>query len=188
MVTCAQQVTVAHNFGAWRSVSAAAALESMKPLRPEDCETVAALIRRAFAATAVAVQPPPSALRVTAADIAAHLRGGGGGVVVAGDAACLLWLPQGSALYLSRLAVGPGRRRQGLAVAMLARAELEARRLGLPCMTLSTRLALAGNRRLFERFGFIETGRSAHPGYAEPTSVAFGKPLTGAPPMDDRGI
>ena len=160
----------------------------MKPLQPEDCEAMAALIRQAFAATAAAVQPPPSALRVTAADIAAHLRAGGGGVVVAGSAACLLWVTQGESLYLSRLAVACGHRRQGLALAMLARAELEARRLGLARLTLSTRLALAGNRRLFEGFDFIETGRSAHPGYAEPTSAAFEKPLTGAPPMDDRGI
>ena len=38
-----------------------------------DADAVAALIRAAFAAQAVVTDPLPSALRVTAADVAAHL-------------------------------------------------------------------------------------------------------------------
>ncbi len=127
---------------------------------------MAALIRRAFGG--LAVDPPPSALRVTAADVAAH---GGGGLVVDPARACLLWAVMGDGLQVCRLAVDPGHRRQGLAAALLARAGEEARRRGLAAVRLSTRLALPGNRRLFAACGFVETARHAHPGYAEPTFV-----------------
>ncbi len=128
---------------------------------------MAALIRRAFGG--LAVDPPPSALRVTAADVAAHWRRRTACVDPA--RACLLWAAMGDGLQVCRLAVDPGHRRQGLAAALLARAGEEARRRGLAAVRLSTRLALPGNRRLFAACGFVETARHAHPGYAEPTFV-----------------
>ena len=148
----------------------------MRPLEPGDGDGVAQLIRRAFGAMPVALQPSPSALTVTGEAIAAHLAAGGGGAVDPGRA-CLLWIERDGGLHLSRLAVALEHRRQGLAHALLARAETAARDRGLPHLALSTRLALTGNHRLFTRFGFIEGGRSAHPGYAEPTMVDFAKPL-----------
>ena len=65
------------------------------------------------------------------------------------DRSCLLWAERDGALHLSRLAVIPEHRRQGLARAMLAQAEQEARARRIPRLTLSTRLVLTGNRRLF---------------------------------------
>ncbi len=152
----------------------------MRPLGLEDCEWVAALIRVAFAT--LEVDPPPSALTVSAATVSAHLAAGGGAVEP--ERACVLWLSK-NGLYISRLAVHPSARGQGWATALLQQAESEARRAGLPRLWLSTRLAAAGNRRLFARFGFVEGDRHAHPGYAAPTFVDMEKqvdiplPLTG---------
>ena len=152
----------------------------MRPLRPEDCDGVAALIRSAFASLATDVDPPPSALRVRGEDIAAHLAAGGSGVIAGQVRACLLWTRRDSALHVSRLAVAVECRGRGLALAMLGLAEDEAGRLGLTRLTLSTRLALESNRRLFARAGFVEGARHAHPGFAQPTYIDMERTLPNA--------
>ena len=144
---------------------------------PADAAEVARLIRCAFAAQSVATDPPPSALRVTEADVATHLREGGGSVaegegVLVGSA---MWLQRGGALYLGRLAVAPDWRGRGIARRLIAAAEAAARTARLPRIELSTRLVLADNRRLFAGCGFVETTVEAHPGYAAPTFVNMEK-------------
>ena len=148
-------------------------------MRPEDAAAVAALIRAAFAAQSVVTDPLPSALRVTEADVAEHLRIGGGAVaeVAGGLAGSALWAEQDGGLYLARLAVAPAWRGRGIAKALVAAAEAAARAMGLPRIHLSTRLVLLDNRRLFAACGFVETTREAHPGYAEPTFVNMEKRL-----------
>ena len=147
---------------------------------PDDAVAVAALIRDAFAAQAMRTDPLPSALRVTAAEVAAHLARGGGGAVVEVDgvlAGSVLWEATGGGLYLSRVAVAPAFRRRGIARALLGAAEHAAYCSGLALLHLSTRLVLGDNRRLFASCGFVETEQRAHPGYAEPTSVTMVKRL-----------
>ena len=153
----------------------------MRALGPGDCETASALIRRAF--TGLAVEPAPSATRVTADAVSAHLAAGGGGLILDPAIACLLWSAAGDALQVSRLAVDPGHRRQGHAAALLAAAEEEARRLGLAVMRLSTRLAFCDNRRLFARRGFQETTLHSHPGFTAPTFVDLEKRLANPAPL-----
>lgn len=145
----------------------------------DDAAAVAALIRRAFAGQAVVTDPLPSALRVTSADVAAHLAHGGGAVaeVDGALAGSVLWQAKDGGLYISRVAVAPAFRRRGIARALLAAAEDAARAAGLPFLHLATRLVLADNRRLFAACGFVETDQTAHPGYAEPTSVTMVKRL-----------
>ncbi|HVC61386.1 MAG TPA: GNAT family N-acetyltransferase [Acetobacteraceae bacterium] len=148
-----------------------------------DADAVAALIRVAFAAQPVATDPPMSALLVTAADVATHLeRGGGGAVAEVGGVltGSALWEEQDGGLQVSRVAVAPGWRRRGIGRALMAAAEAAAREKRLPRLRLATRLVLADNRRLFATCGFVETQRTAHPGYANATSVTMEKDLTRA--------
>jgi predicted N-acetyltransferase YhbS len=156
---------------------------SLRPMAPEDAARVAALIRTAFATQSAITDPLPSALRVSEADVEAHLRMGGG--VVAQVAETLvgsaLWAVQDGGLQLGRLAVAPSWRRRGLGRALVAAAEAAARSAGLPVIRLSTRLVLLDNRRLFAACGFVETTRDAHAGYAEPTFVNMEKRLSWAP-------
>jgi GNAT superfamily N-acetyltransferase len=152
---------------------------AVRPLCMAEADSAAALIRLAFAHLPVPVTPAPSALRETAEGVAAMLAEGGGAAAedVGGLAGVVLWAPKQGGLYMGRLAVRPDRRGQGLARALVAAAEAEARRLALPRLHLSVRLALAGNRRFFVRSGFRETTMHSHPGFTEPTFVDMEKSL-----------
>ncbi len=154
---------------------------NLRPLTTDQAETLAALIRTAFASQSVATDPPPSALMEPAASVADSLAAAGQGGFAAWDGAtmagCVLWQVQPRGLYLGRLAVHPQQRGRGIAPALVAAVEAQARQLGLGLVVLSTRLVLADNRRLFARCGFVETQLHAHPGYAQPTFVEMEKTL-----------
>jgi predicted N-acetyltransferase YhbS len=153
---------------------------TLRPLAAADADAVAALVRLAFAAQPVATDPPASALRETGANIAAILAGGGGGMAaeIGGHlAGAVVWEEKQGGLYLGRLSVDPRRRGAGIARALVAAVEAEARRRALPRVWLSTRLPLLANRRLFAACGFVETAQHAHPGYAAPTYVDMEKRL-----------
>ena len=147
----------------------------MRRARLEDAGTIADLVRLAFATQSRPTNPPSGALKETAATIGTHLADGGGAVAEI-DAALIgvvLWAEDDGALYLSRLAVHPAHRRRGVARALIAEAEGEARRQGLARMTLGVRLVLEDNRRLFTSCGFVETTLHRHEGFNEPTWVAM---------------
>jgi GNAT superfamily N-acetyltransferase len=151
----------------------------LRPLCRSDAPAAAALIRAVFAAQPVVLDPPPSALGVTADTLAAHLSRAGGAVAESNDriVGVVLWEPADGALQVSRLAVDPEARRRGTARALLAAAEQAARQHGFARLRLGTRLALAGNRQVFAGCGFVEVAWHAHPGYAEPTWVEMEKQL-----------
>lgn len=73
-------------------------------MTPGDADAVAALIRTAFAAISTPLDPAPSALRMSAAEVAGQLETGGGAVWdEAGVRGGVLWRPKGGGLYLGRL-------------------------------------------------------------------------------------
>ena len=150
-----------------------------RPLRIEDAEAAAALIRSAFAAQSVVTDPPSSALRETAESLRGAIAAGGGVVAEASGSvvALLIWAERDGGLYCGRLAVDPAARGRGLARALVGEAEAEARRRALPKLHVRVRLQLAGNLALFASLGFREVGREAHAGYAEPTTAIMEKRL-----------
>ena len=92
--------------------------------------------------------------------------------------ACLILTPKGATLYLGKLAVDRGARGRGLSRQLIEHATDRARALGLPSVTLQTRVELVANQKTFETMGFVETGRTAHPGYDRPTSITYVRPVT----------
>jgi GNAT superfamily N-acetyltransferase len=151
----------------------------LRPLHLSDAPAAAALVRAAFAAQPVVLDPPASALGVTADTLAAHLSRAGGAVAESEGRiiGVVLWEAGDGPLQVSRLAVAPEARLQGIARALLAAAEAAAHQQGLTRLRVGTRLALTGNRRLFESCGFVGIARHAHPGYPEPTWVEMEKRL-----------
>lgn len=150
----------------------------LRPMGLADAQAIAALIREAFAFQPVTLDPPPSALGVTEAAVAEHLRTGGGAVAVSGGVlvGAILW-EERDGLYVSRLAVAPRLRRRGVARALVDAAEAAGRACGAARLHLGTRIPLIGNRRLFAAAGFVEVARHAHAGYVAPTWVEMEKRL-----------
>ena len=168
----------AHERGG-RVVQARGGVIAIRAARAEDAATIAELVRLAFAAQSRPTNPPPGALKETAATIGEHFFHGGGAISEADGAlvGAVLWAEDDGALYLSRLAVHPAHRRRGIARALIDEAEREAGRRGLARMTLGVRLVLDDNRRLFASCGFTETTLHRHEGFSEPTWVTMERRL-----------
>jgi tRNA threonylcarbamoyladenosine biosynthesis protein TsaE len=145
-----------------------------------DAAAIAELVRLAFSTQSRPTNPPSSALRETAATIAAHFAGGGGAVLEVDGVmvGVVLWNEQDGALYIGRLSIHPEYRRRGFARALVDEAEHAARRLGFSRMTLGVRLELEDNRRLFQSCGFEDKELRSHEGFGVPTWVLMERRLT----------
>jgi ribosomal protein S18 acetylase RimI-like enzyme len=132
----------------------------LQPLAVGDAPSVLDLLRVAFATTEVPLDPPPGALRETIVSLETHILSGGGAAAISGKRmiGSALWIVA-DGLYVSRIAVLPQWRRRGIGSALLVACEDEARRRGQRRLHLETRLVLAGNLRLFARFGYREFAR-----------------------------
>jgi ribosomal protein S18 acetylase RimI-like enzyme len=80
------------------------------------------------------------------------------------------------AMYVDALATSPSFRRRGVATALLAVAEEEARRLGLPQLALDTADRNKGAQALYESFGMTRSA-TTEPLPPIPGSVGFVKPV-----------
>ncbi len=150
----------------------------MTPYRataPCDWAAILRLIQTEFAYMATRIDPPSSMQRLTEADIAAKAESGEAWLVGTPPVACMFLTVQADSLYLGKLAVSTSQRGKGLARALVGVAQIRAKVLGLAAVELETRVELVENHAAFRAMGFIETGRSAHPGYAQPTSITFRK-------------
>jgi ribosomal protein S18 acetylase RimI-like enzyme len=87
--------------------------------------------------------------------------------------ACMFLTPRADALYLGKLAVEPALQGRGFGRVLVEQAVGRARALGLAAVELQVRVELAGNQAAFAAMGFAEVGRTAHAGYARPTSVTM---------------
>jgi ribosomal protein S18 acetylase RimI-like enzyme len=147
--------------------------------RLDEAPAVLAAILAAFGQYRGTLVPESSAFKETPDTVRATMARGGA-VIVERDGRLLgttLYQPEDDSLYIGRLAVLPEARRTGVAVLLVQAVEAIARAQGIPRLTLGVRLALADNIRLFTRLGFRETGRTAHPGFTEPTSMDMEKRL-----------
>jgi len=139
----------------------------------DDISAVHALLVDAFAYMDGVIDPPSSLLRMSPADLVAEAGRAELWVIGAQPEACAILTPQAETLYLGKLAVADRARGQGLARRLVEHACDRARALALPSVTLQTRVELTANHHAFARMGFVETGRTAHPGHARPTSITF---------------
>ncbi len=140
-----------------------------------DWERVRTLILDAFAYMESRIDPPSSALRLTAQSMKADAEKGAlllaerGGDLVG----CVFAQTKGDALYIGKLAVRPGLQGAGIGRKLVEAARAEARRLGLGMLELQTRIELTGNHATFARMGFVKTGETAHEGFDRPTSITM---------------
>ncbi|MCX7888501.1 MAG: GNAT family N-acetyltransferase [Rhodobacteraceae bacterium] len=145
----------------------------------DDLAPVLALIHAAFAPMAGLVDPPSSAAALDAAALGAMARDAELWVMEDDGApvAAMILSPRPGCLHVGKLAVAADRRGEGHARRMIDHAARRARALGLGQLELQARVELAGNHAAFRALGFVEAGRTAHPGYDRPTSITFRRPV-----------
>jgi len=140
-----------------------------------DWEKVRALILDAFAYMRGRIDPPSSALRMTAASMAEDALAGA--LLVAERysefVGCAFVRPKGDALYIAKLAVRPDLQGRGVGRALMAAVREEARACGLAALELQTRIELVENHAAFTRLGFVKVAETAHPGFTRPTSITM---------------
>lgn len=138
-----------------------------------------ALILASFASMTGRIDPPSSALSLTAASLAEKAKAEIGHVAVDGErlTGCLFLRPEADCLYIGKLAVLPEAQGKGLGKRLLAIAEETAAAHGLPALRLETRIELTDNHAVFAAWGFTRTAKKAHPGFARTTFVEMRKVL-----------
>ncbi|EAQ04533.1 acetyltransferase, GNAT family protein [Pseudooceanicola batsensis HTCC2597] len=146
-------------------------------LGPDDhLAPVLDLLRRAFAPMDARIDPPSSLTRMTPASLAQEARENELWIIP-GPTACVILTPATDHLYIGKLAVAESARGTGLARRLIGLARDRAAAHGLPTLRLQTRVELSENHATFRRLGFVQTGRTAHPGHDRPTSVTFERPV-----------
>lgn len=150
---------------------------ALRPARSEEAEAVAALVEAAFARHVAAVGRRPMPMDD---DHAARIARGEQYVRDADDgsgglAASIVLVDNGDHLVVNNVAVRPDLQGRGYGRALLAFAEAEARRRGLPEIRLHTNAAMADNIQMYPKLGYTETGRATRRGFSQ---VLFSKPIT----------
>ncbi|WP_064711855.1 GNAT family N-acetyltransferase [Rhizobium bangladeshense] len=138
-----------------------------------------ALILTAFAPMNGRIDPPSSALRLTAAALAAKAEAEIGHVAIDNGklTGCLFLRPEADCLYVGKLAVLPQAQGKGLGRRLLEIAEETAAELGLAALRLETRIELVDNHAVFAAWGFSRTAEKAHPGFTRATFIEMRKSL-----------
>ncbi|MDK1492408.1 GNAT family N-acetyltransferase [Sinorhizobium sp. 7-81] len=142
-------------------------------------EELLALILASFAYMDGRIDPPSSAHALTPETLRRKAEDEIAFVALAerGLVGCVFCKPEPDCLYIGKLAVAPASQRKGVGRLLLASAEETARDLKLPALRLQTRIQLSENHATFSAWDFVETGRSAHPGFTRPTSIEMRKRL-----------
>lgn len=78
----------------------------------------------------------------------------------------IVLIPEDGVLLVDNVAVRPELHGKGIGRGLLAYAEDEARRLGLPALRLYTNVKMAANIALYASLGYVETGRQGIEGRA----------------------
>ncbi|NUW30416.1 GNAT family N-acetyltransferase [Nonomuraea sp. SMC257] len=94
----------------------------------------------------------------------------------------IVLLPEDGALLIENVAVRPELHGRGIGRGLLAFAEDEARRLGLPAVRLYTNIRMTSNIALYTSLGYVETGRMS---IEDRTAVVMRKELS--PPAPPAG-
>ncbi|OWV82580.1 acetyltransferase [Rhizobium sp. R635] len=138
-----------------------------------------ALILTAFASMNGRIDPPSSALSLTAETLAAKAEAEIGHVAIEEGklTGCLFLRPEADCLYVGKLAVLPAVQGKGLGRRLLAIAEETAAGLGLAALRLETRIELVENHAVFTAWGFSRTAEKAHPGFTRTTFIEMRKNL-----------
>jgi GNAT superfamily N-acetyltransferase len=150
--------------------------DQLRRATAEDVPAVTALVRSAYEGyTSLIGRTPFPMLTNYAEAVAEHevwLVDGDDGTL----AALIELIEERDRLWIENVAVDPERQRQGLGRRLLAWAEAEARRRGIPELGLLTNERYLANIAMYERYGYVETHREPRLGT---DVIHFRKPVGG---------
>lgn len=146
---------------------------------PDDAPLVRRIMLAAFEQFRGTLEPPSSALDETDDDVRRAIAAGGAVIAWRGDVAVgsARFLPRADYLYVGRVAVLPEQRGLGVAGALLAALDAQARARGLPEVRVEVRLSLPDNVAFFRRLGFRTISEQPHPRGPAYWTVVLGKPV-----------
>ncbi len=157
----------------------------VNPNPPPKGQVLHRLLSQAFAHMEGRIDPPSSVTNLDVQGVESRI--GVEDLVVArnGDriVGCLFASRSGQSYHLAKIAVIHQMRQRGIARAMVEAAADRAVALGLTKLTLQSRIELTENHAAFNAMGFRQTGTYTHPGYSEPTSLIFTRPLPPRGPL-----
>jgi GNAT superfamily N-acetyltransferase len=124
--------------------------------RPEDLAAVKSVVAEAYQPweRRLGFQPGPMH-----ADYAALIAAST--VYMTGNDAIIVLVPEEDCLLVENVAVRPDAQGRGIGRALLAFAEAEATRRGLAALRLYTHERMQSNAALYQKLGYVETGRQA---------------------------
>lgn len=136
-------------------------MERMRLAKEGDLDAVEELVQAAYQPWVAVIGMRPRPMEADYAALIAE-----GRVHVTGDDidGLIVLIPEDGVLYVDNVAVRPGLHGKGIGRSLLAFAEQEARRLGLPALRLYTNVKMASNIALYESLGYVETGRKERDG------------------------
>lgn len=132
--------------------------------RPEEAETIRALVRAAYAAYVPRIGREPGPMTDDYAARIAH----GEAWILEQDGApvgVLVLEDRPGALQLDNIAIAPAAQGKGIGRRLIAFAEAEARRRGRALLTLYTHEKMTENLAMYPRLGFTETHRAEQAGF-----------------------
>jgi ribosomal protein S18 acetylase RimI-like enzyme len=149
-----------------------------------DAAMLADLIRAAFEPYRDQLDPPPGALQETESSLRAWLATGGAVLVLVDGRAvgCVLSQRREDHVTLSRLAVLPEFRGQGLGRTLVARVEERALAIGVAKARRGVRLSLPRLMAFYDRLGYRPIAFRTHSGMPYPTYLILEKDLPAAEP------
>ena len=138
---------------------------ALRPARAADLPAVQALVARAYGHYVARIGKPPGPMLD---DYAARIAEGAVSVLEEDGrlVGLLVLLPEADHLLLDNLAVDPAAQGRGHGRRLVAAAEAEAGRLGLPELRLYTHELMTENLAMYRRLGFVETHRAEQAGFA----------------------
>lgn len=132
---------------------------------PDDLDAVKSCAERAYAlyVPRMGCRPAPMVADFAAQIAAGHVRVAEADGAVAGF---IVLYRRGDHIHVENVAILPSLQGRGLGRALLAFAEVEAKRQGLAALELYTNEKMTENQAFYPRLGYAETGRRHEDGFA----------------------
>ena len=143
----------------------------------DDAPTIVALVRAAFEEYRGQIDPPSGAHKETVERVIETMQHTRVALarVNAIPVGCVFYERDDDTMHLSRLAVLPTHRRNGIGRALVAYVEAQARAMNLARVQLGVRVALTHLQARYERWGYHFVEWKTHEGYTQHTYLILEK-------------